>query len=130
MTLVIYLVHLCLKFFPYKMRMRIPTLSLTPIIVRSKIATACSKKTNGGTWCLTQNNAPLTLAEQPPPPSTLTTHTSVPTQLMPISQAQGDLPQRLRKLIMYLLTGSSHILSRVRMVKRVTRLKRDLGKDP
>lgn len=41
-----------------------------------------------------------------------------------------DFPYRLRKLIIYLLTGSSHLLRRVRMVKRDTRLKRDVGKDP
>lgn len=41
-----------------------------------------------------------------------------------------DFPYGLRKLITYLLTGSSHLLSRVRMVKRDTRLKRDFGKDP
>lgn len=39
-------------------------------------------------------------------------------------------PYGLRNLIMYLLTGSRDLLSRVRMVNRDARLKRDFGKDP
>lgn len=45
----------------YKMRMTIPTLSLTATVVRSKISYYTFKKTNGRRWDLTQNNASLTL---------------------------------------------------------------------
>lgn len=41
-----------------------------------------------------------------------------------------DFAHRLGKHIMCLLTRSSHLLSRMKMVKMDTRLKRDFGKDP